>query len=745
MTALPGWDNPRAWLLPPSMSAPRRLFSPDASLVLIGLRGSGKRSLGFIASTELKWRFVTEDQCFEEATGCTRAEYLLENGGQSFRKMNVEVIKNMLERYPKRCVLECGLGSLVTEVQVVLREFCTSHPVVHVVRSMKHIRRLLQLDNTQVRLMESADVTHRTCSNFEYYNLYDPNCERYGENEASDRHSSNYPFKLKAAKEDFCSFIRCIIGPVGAQSNVIIPFAFSACPVESRPYTYAVTIRLSEILNPEFEIEDLESSEDAVEYIVDRFSEDHVITISRHITSIRRKVGVPIIYAVDQIALATNHTLATSSSQERIRSGLLLHGLRLGVDFVVLDIADDDERVQQLIRLKGNTKIIGSYINTTPIAGSWLTHEQFEKVKKAERLGCDILRLVEVADSPSINDDLRGFRGRLRDLAGDYPPLITYNLGELGKESLVINSTLTPVRRRGALSVPGFDPSSLLTAKEVMQELFDRHILDPLHFYVFGAGLSQSLSPTMHNAAYRTCGLRYDYQIYETSLIDDIWTVAQDSHFGGASISRPFKVAICDHLTVKSSHVEAIGATNTLIPLRASPDSEAFSLAEELSHRGRAGRITGYYGDNTDWIGIKACILRNLSPRNVIHPSKTTGLVVGAGGMARAAIYALIQLGCSKILIYNRTRVKAEQVASHFNMWLLEHHRHGQDVEVLLSSQEHWPPGLPPATIVLSCIPAHGYESVGTPGIPLQWLSSPSGGLVLEVGRESNFSRSLQC
>ncbi|KIM92599.1 hypothetical protein OIDMADRAFT_139391 [Oidiodendron maius Zn] len=723
----PTHDEPRSCLPLPDVPA-SRLFAADASIILIGLRGSGKRSLGFIASAELQWRFVTEDQYFEEMTGTTRAQYLHETGSQAFHKKNIEVIKAMLDRNRRRCVIECGLGSLAAEVQAYLRELCGTNPVIHVVRNMDHIRTLLRLGDTEAQLMARGDPTHEICSNFEYYNLYDDNCEIYGEGGYPDRRSPNYPFKLKAAKEDFCSFVRHILGLPPPSANLATPFALSYVPIEERLYTFAVTLCLSEISSPKFDVGSLESCEDAVILKIDAFSKDALSQTRHHIASIRRNVGVPIIYQVDQDALANIWSHATKTDRDSIRYSLMLQGLRSGVEFLVIDIDDEVEQLRHIISAKGRTRIIGYSFQMAPDGRAWLGHDRLAKYKKAAQLGCDVVQLTQSALSAGDNDDLREFKRRIQSLPSPRPVLIAYNIGELGKESVLSNTTLTPVNHLWSAESTGLNHH--ITAKDIMDELFDRKVFDPLHFYVFGAGVSQSLAPAMYNAAYRICGLRHDNRKYVTTSISDIWKVSQDTHFGGAIISWPFKVSFLEKVAATSVHAQNIGAINTLIPLRASKDGEELPLRSQIAHRGRAGPVIGFYGDNTDWAGLLTCITRNLAPRNVIQPSKTTGLVIGAGGMARAAIYALLQLGCRQVLLYNRTLENAENVANHFRSWLTREGRKTQEVNVLGCIEDPWPTNLNPATIIVSCIPAYGFRDVG---IPLHWLSSPSGGLVIEM------------
>lgn len=75
------------------------------------------------------------------------------------------------------------------------------------------------------------------------------------------------------------------------------------------------------------------------------------------------------------------------------------------------------------------------------------------------------------------------------------------------------------------------------------------------------------------------------------------------------------------------------------------------------------------YGDNTDWQGIRFVVQHRL-PRSSVGASDV-GVVMGAGGTARAAIYALQQMGFadSRIVLFNpRTTAKAKQLANEFKV-----------------------------------------------------------------------------
>jgi shikimate dehydrogenase len=144
-----------------------------------------------------------------------------------------------------------------------------------------------------------------------------------------------------------------------------------------------------------------------------------------------------------------------------------------------------------------------------------------------------------------------------------------------------------------------------------------------------------TLSPVIHAAAYRLLGLDARYEVFDVPAaeLDSAWRALCARGFRQLSVSIPHKQAVIALADRLSPAVRAIGAANTL-----TRDAE------------------GVVADNTDWVGIA----RTLERRGSWQGKRA--LVIGAGGAARAALYALAQLGCSAAVV-NRTPERAAALA----------------------------------------------------------------------------------
>ncbi|OQE41311.1 hypothetical protein PENCOP_c005G02807 [Penicillium coprophilum] len=709
----------------------RRSFAPNASLVLIGIRGCGKRSLGFVAATALKRRFITEDHYFREATGVTRQEYLKRYGSQEFQRRDIEVLKSMLDNHRTGCVMECGLASLTRPVQDHLRRYGRSNPVVHLLRDIDCIQQLLGLEDQAVRLFREGDPMHRMCSNFEFYNLEDRT--RASDDGSPDRRSVDYSFKLQEVKEDFTRFVQFITGLDVNYSSYDSPFVLLETPPELRSFTHAIFVRSSDLIADNVNLTELEFGGDAIELCVDRWGPGMAATVSKQVSVLRRNARTPVIFSIDTSSTGIGSLEpATSSSQPYF--DILEHGLRLGVEYLVLDLTQDRSQLARTIRGRGNTKIIGQRVFEPSCTITWDSAGCLAIYDEAEKLGCQLVRLLRVATKREDNAAVIEFCNKIKSLPGDHPPLIAYNIGALGRTSQVFNSILTAVTHPAITQSAENKSDPQITSRDAVRALFQSYVLDPLKFYIYGENVAYSLSPAMHNAAHAHCGMGHTYSIPDSPSLAVLDRLGRDPHFGGSSVVQPWRVQVYQKLASKSRHAEAIGAINTIMPLRGHADGTIFPLQEQASRRNQAGRVLGWYGENTDWVGIMTCIRRHLSPRNAIS-AKTTGLVIGAGGMARAAIYAMLRLGCRKIFIYNRTQSRAEEVARHFNSWASSQVGSVEVVCVLQSLQQDWPADAAQPSLVASCVPADPDrdEPPANFEMPEQWLGSPTGGVILEL------------
>jgi shikimate dehydrogenase len=150
---------------------------------------------------------------------------------------------------------------------------------------------------------------------------------------------------------------------------------------------------------------------------------------------------------------------------------------------------------------------------------------------------------------------------------------------------------------------------------------------------VLGFPVGHSRSPAMMNAAFGELGLDWRYLKLPVSpeRFDETLVALAGSGYLGANVTIPHKVAAHDLADELSDAARSIGAVNTLTL--------------------RDGRIAG---DNTDAGGLLDAIG---------EPLPGTALVLGAGGAARAAAWALAQAGAD-VTVWSRTSERSAELAA---------------------------------------------------------------------------------
>ncbi len=149
---------------------------------------------------------------------------------------------------------------------------------------------------------------------------------------------------------------------------------------------------------------------------------------------------------------------------------------------------------------------------------------------------------------------------------------------------------------------------------------------------MLGWPVAHSRSPAIQNAALAAAGLgawRYQLLPVAPPLLEEVIAALPDAGFRGVNVTIPHKSAALALSTAPTERARAIGAANTL---RFEPDGELLA-------------------DNTDAPALQAALPFPIAGR--------TALVLGAGGSARAAVWALLDAGAGEVRIWNRTAERA--------------------------------------------------------------------------------------
>jgi shikimate dehydrogenase len=148
-----------------------------------------------------------------------------------------------------------------------------------------------------------------------------------------------------------------------------------------------------------------------------------------------------------------------------------------------------------------------------------------------------------------------------------------------------------------------------------------------------GAPVAHSVSPAMHNAAFRAARLNAVYLPFPATGAKDFVRFGRAFGVKGASVTVPYKVALLDEVDEVHPVARRIGAINTV---RTTDDR--------------------WLGTNTDVGGF----LETLRER--VSLAGTHASILGAGGAARAVAVALASAG-SSVTIHARNRAQAEDMA----------------------------------------------------------------------------------
>ncbi|KAL4722095.1 hypothetical protein ACLX1H_010865 [Fusarium chlamydosporum] len=723
-------------------------FSTDASMILVGMRGAGKSTLAVIASSAMERKVIDLEPAFQRVMGLSSAAYKAEHGAAECYKQQAKVLQGALQRHSTGCVLVCSW--MESRVQSLLREFSSTHPVIHIVRDAEAIQNHLKFrDNAKIRhLLDVSNTIFRSCTNFEFFNVSEKVTKSSVTRTSMSERSSAPYLTLKHVERHFLKFLS-LVYPAGTIPFADSAFPLSRIPAEDRNFTYATSIPLTDVLNDRVEVEEHVKGADVVQIVVHDLAEHAergtltseasallLADITKGIGIVRRSTILPILLHLFLPHTATEDVL-------RVYLDLVHHAVRLAPEMMTVDLRLEDVQISRIISIRKRTKIIGNCFIISD-APPWESPIWMSWYKKANNLGCHIARLLRPATSIEDNFSINHLKTSVDALQGPKIPLIAYNSGHLGRNSQTLNRILTVVRPDSLERVNPKPPiTPTITAAGATKALFSSFVYDQMKLYVFGSNVSYSLSPAMHTSALKACGLPHTYEPVSCSSLRGIKHLIEDPEFGGGSIGLPFKVEIITLTHSLSNHARAIGAVNTLIPIRfLNEDGTIPTGAAFFDSVNRAGPIKALYGENTDWIGIRATIRRGLSPANAVV-SSTCGLVIGAGGMARATVYAMLQVGIKNIVIYNRTRGNAEKMVSHFTQLLQR-----KDLGVLSAESEHsrfhviesmedpWPTEFRLPTVIISCIPTHRIGNVPAPelALPNEWLGSRTGGVAIELG-----------
>ena len=597
------------------------------SIFLIGMRGAGKTTAGQWAAPVLNWPFLDLDEELERTSGTTVMDMVREQGWDAFRKAENETLRRVMREKATSHIFACGGGIVEGEDnRRALIDWKQQGGIVLLIsRPIINIMEYLQRDKTRPSYVDDLQGVwqrrkplYDECSNYQYISSYGKTLDGF------DTHA-------QAEQEDFIHFLKLITGHTDPLE-----------PIRQKSHSNFVSLTFPCLTVNEKAIKSALVGADAVELRVDLLVDP--FSPANHPSPTYVQAQTSFLLSITDLPIV--FTIRTQSQGGRFLDdaspeALALYSLalKLGISFLDLELSWPDTLLDAVIARKSSTKIIASHHDTAGKLkwhnGSWTPH--FNR----GLLYGDVIKLIGTATEMTDNDTLEFFRLAMHR-HNPNTPLIALNMGSLGQLSRIRNTFMTPVTHAALATkaAPG-----QLSAAEINRA---RHLLGLLpkkEFLIFGRPVGGSRSPALHNAAFALTGLPHTYGRHDSPTItSEIRDLIRKADFGGGSVTIPLKQEMVKEMDAISEDVRIIGAMNTIVPSPRPSD--------------KPGTGPWLVGHNTDWQGIA----NSLAATGATGPG--AGCVIGNGGTARAAAYALMKLNFKPIWLLGRNAAKLDELAA---------------------------------------------------------------------------------
>lgn len=745
------------------------------NIVIVGLRGVGKSTLALMALAALGFRLLDVEKCVSKHVGMPEAKYLQNVTVEQYQQLQYDLITAAIREHQgssKIIVMPLTIINSTRLLDYLQGEHFDY--IINVECEEERILSYLNLDSEAdgIALVRSKFAKFRGISTHDFFNYFSQPAEwkrnlisiGHSGTKTVEAESSSY-FVLKPVEREFIKFLTFIIrGPAAATAYVgnlhlrsLFFKNFTNCLKVSIPSDLE-RLKEEDLVG----VDCIELSINMIQLIrldlsTSKLSLSEFISKARRLTNSSFAFILSIENSLAEAALFVKEfSISSSRDLEAVRADLknyyltlLGSAIRYGVDYLSIDLnlcgVDQSnffldqktspdllfQLLESLVKNSGSTAIIGTMHSDEP---DFWERGAFVALELAHHLKISIVRLSSTATLLHDNFRVANFQTKIRNLPQyKHLKICAFNKGPLGRISKVLNKHLTPVEIHSRLL-------DSITPKQLTKSLFASFMLPELQFYIMGLRVSKSISPLIHGEAYKAIGLQYSFSPYECeTFMPHFRNLVDQPNFGGAAVIMPFKLEALQYVDTMSNHVKVIGALNTIVAQR---DSD------------KPDRIISIRGENTDWVGVRITLQDSTSPINTASPNKSA-LVIGAGGMSRSAIYALIQLGYLDILLYNRTQERAQDLANHFNKLspmvpskslttgeLCDSKKDLKVFKIHVLLEQQFMDGELPSTVtsypisVVSCVPSSNPQTGELTNIPLSgnWFSSPTGGVVLETG-----------